>query len=230
MAVLNQVGNSLTGQTGTGAFVGEDSPNIITPIIVDASGNEITKFSGYGGASAVNEVEIVNSATGVNPQILATGDDTNITLQLGGKGTGGTALVGTTTNDNVGAPYVGEVVSGQVLFASAVATTTGANTNVVAISVGAGDWDFWGSSYVANAGGGCSSIFNWISDVSATPTDPAYYNSVTLGTANIVAIGIAAPCRRFSFSTTTWVYLSIQANFGSGTVTACGNLFARRRR
>jgi hypothetical protein len=196
--------------------------------MLDSNGNEVVKYTGT--ASAVNEVEIVNSATGVNPQIIATGDDTNIRLQLNGKGNLGVGVEGTTTNDSVGAPYVGEVQSGQVLVASAVATTTGANTNVVAITVGAGDWDFWGSAFIANSGAGCSSAFCWINDVSATPTDPAFYSAVVLGSANIASVGLVAPCRRFSFATTTFVYLTIQANYGAGTVTACGNLFARRRR
>lgn len=45
-------------------------------------------------ASAVNHVDIKNAATGNHPQVSAVGDDTNIDLQLAGKGTGNISLQG----------------------------------------------------------------------------------------------------------------------------------------
>ena len=47
---------------------------------------ELLKF--IETASAVNELTITNSATGNAPTLSATGDDTNISLILAGKGTG----------------------------------------------------------------------------------------------------------------------------------------------
>lgn len=47
---------------------------------------ELLKFSET--ASAVNEITIANAATGNAPALDATGDDTNIDLKLGAKGTG----------------------------------------------------------------------------------------------------------------------------------------------
>ena len=54
--------------------------------IADDSGNEYIKF--VKTASAVNEISVTNSATGTNPEISATGGDTNIGLSLTTKGTG----------------------------------------------------------------------------------------------------------------------------------------------
>lgn len=54
--------------------------------IADDSGNEYIKFAKT--ASAVNEISVTNSATGTNPEISATGSDTNIGLSLTTKGTG----------------------------------------------------------------------------------------------------------------------------------------------
>lgn len=54
--------------------------------IVDTSNNELLKVAVT--SSAVNEVSIANAATGNPPRVGATGDDTNIDLGLGGKGTG----------------------------------------------------------------------------------------------------------------------------------------------
>lgn len=58
----------------------------ITTSINDANGNEIIKTPAT--TSAVNEVTVTNAATGTKPQIAATGGDTNIDLDLRGKGTG----------------------------------------------------------------------------------------------------------------------------------------------
>ena len=42
MAVINQVGNALTGSTGTGAFVGENTPTLITPELGVATATSLT--------------------------------------------------------------------------------------------------------------------------------------------------------------------------------------------
>lgn len=54
--------------------------------IQDESGNEQIVFSTTG--SAVNHIQVKNSATGTDPSITAIGEDTNIDLDLSGKGTG----------------------------------------------------------------------------------------------------------------------------------------------
>ena len=54
--------------------------------ITDTSDNEIALFDGV--ASAVNEFTMTNAATGNNPTLSATGDDTNISLALTPKGSG----------------------------------------------------------------------------------------------------------------------------------------------
>ena len=59
----------------------------------NGSGNEYIKF--VETSSAVNEVTITNAATGNGPTISATGGDTNVRLNLNGKGTatGGGVLI-----------------------------------------------------------------------------------------------------------------------------------------
>ena len=56
------------------------------PGITDANGNEILTFGQT--ASAVNQVKIINAATGTPIIIEAEGEDTNIDFQLKAKGTG----------------------------------------------------------------------------------------------------------------------------------------------
>ena len=57
-----------------------------TKAIEDDSGNEYIKFSKT--ASAVNELTVTNQATGNNPILSATGDDTNIGIDITTKGNG----------------------------------------------------------------------------------------------------------------------------------------------
>jgi len=75
--------------------------------MLDVNGNaigdgtlELIKFSET--ASAVNEITITNAATGGHPLIQASGDDTDINLQLDGKGTGVVEVVdGLTVGGNL---------------------------------------------------------------------------------------------------------------------------------
>ena len=61
------------------------SPNLSTAIN-DSNGNELIKS--IATSSAVNEITVTNATTTGSPKISATGDDTNISLNLSGKGTG----------------------------------------------------------------------------------------------------------------------------------------------
>lgn len=72
------------GQTFTGVQI-MTSPKILTDIS-DTNGNELIKFTATG--SAVNEITVINAATGNAPDVQATGGDTNIDLKLTAKGTG----------------------------------------------------------------------------------------------------------------------------------------------
>jgi hypothetical protein len=65
--------------------------NIASPYIGDSSNNELLSFTTT--ASAVNQLNIANAATGVAPTISALGNDTNIGIALSPKGTGRTNIV-----------------------------------------------------------------------------------------------------------------------------------------
>jgi len=69
---INRIANKLTGND--------------TVTLSDPNGNEVLK--NLYVASAVNEIQISNAATGLAPSFTATGGDTNIDLALIGKGTG----------------------------------------------------------------------------------------------------------------------------------------------
>lgn len=65
---------------------------IITTSINDSNGNEIIDLLSI--ASAVNEVSITNAVAGAAPILSATGDDTDIDLNLNPKGTGNVNISG----------------------------------------------------------------------------------------------------------------------------------------
>ena len=68
----------LTGKTLTSPIIGTD--------IQDTNSNELINITAT--ASAVNEFTLNNAATGNNPAISASGDDTNVGIDLTPKGTG----------------------------------------------------------------------------------------------------------------------------------------------
>ena len=93
---------STAGGAASGANADITSMSALTGIlkaptmIQDSSSNEVVKFAST--ASAVNEVTITNNATGSGPTISATGGDTNIDLNLAGKGTGTIKIAGSTSS------------------------------------------------------------------------------------------------------------------------------------
>lgn len=106
------------------------------PTLADSNGNEVIKTATT--PSAVNEVTFTNAATGYDPQIAATGGDTNIDLQLTAKGTGMVAVGDTGTATAVaGAATVSKqrgVVTSEALTTAAAAayTLTLTNTKIAA--------------------------------------------------------------------------------------------------
>ena len=85
--------NILTLPAGTVTLAGTQtltnktltSPKIGTSVL-DTNGNELALLTAT--SSAVNEVTFANAATGNNPSFAATGDDSNIGIDLKTKGTG----------------------------------------------------------------------------------------------------------------------------------------------
>lgn len=185
MATNNAVNTSLSGQTGTGSFVGSVSPVIATPTI---------------GAAIATTVAFSPTTGGI---------------------------IGTTTNDNTSAGNVGEFISSQILFASAVNIPNSTATNLTSISLTAGDWDVFGNIRADFTVTG-SEFDGWISSTSATLPDASLRNIISGGAFGVV--GFNAPVLRFSLSGTTTIFISGFAVFGAGTAKLSGGLYARRRR
>jgi hypothetical protein len=95
---------------------------------VTAGGNGSIFFvNGFNG-SVANQVTVNANPTGTAPQVLATGTDTNINLQLGGKGTGTVSLGGLPTAT---ATSGAATANGQRAVVTSEALTTAAGSDYV---------------------------------------------------------------------------------------------------
>jgi len=111
-----------TGRTVVGAL-SATSPRVVTGVN-DTNGNELLKVTAT--ASAVNELTLANAATGNGPTLSATGDDTNIDINITPKGTG---EVNITKVDIDGGAVDGTTV-GATTPASVKGTTVEATTSI----------------------------------------------------------------------------------------------------
>ena len=109
----------------------------ISGSINDVNGNELVRVSAT--AAAVNEITVANAAAGNAPVISATGNDTNINLNIAGKGTGvvqagGVPVVTTTgaqtlTNKTLTAPIISTISNtGTLTLPSSTDTLVGRAT------------------------------------------------------------------------------------------------------
>jgi hypothetical protein len=101
------------------------SPKIGTSIL-DTNGNELSKVTAT--SSAVNEFTIANAATGGNPTLSATGDDTNVSIAIKPKGSGET-IVGTGAAD--------ATISSSGAHNLILDTNSGTNSGTITITDGA---------------------------------------------------------------------------------------------
>ncbi len=143
-------------------------------------------------------------------------------------------ILGTLTNSNAGAQCVGEVVESSVASGSGITLTTGVDTNVTSISLGAGDWDVFGMVGVLGATGtkinvfaGASSITSANANIESNAFVNWYPSAMPLGAANI---RFALPQARYSLAATTTVYLIANSGFIGAAMKAFGRITARRRR
>jgi hypothetical protein len=116
---------TLTNKTLTSPIIGTS--------ILDTNSNEVAKITAT--SSAVNEVTFVNAATGNNPSIDASGDDSNVGIALKTKGTG--VIQAEDSGGNVSAV---KIAGKETIWVPAVAmypnTTAGAEAAQVELSNG----------------------------------------------------------------------------------------------
>lgn len=115
--------------------------------------------------------------------------------------------------------------------ATLAALTTDISANQASISLTAGDWDVSGFLAIGFTGATGSTRGASISTTSASPaTDGVGYANTAAFSAFSGFEANAVPQRRIKITSTTTVYLVASATFSGGSVSASGQLAARRVR
>jgi hypothetical protein len=137
-------------------------------------------------------------------------------------------VVGTTTNNDAGAGYVGEYFEAS----GSTAVSSNVYTNIASISLTAGDWDVWGSMLYGASNNTTTQFAGWTNSVSASFPGNSYCSDLGFNSGDNMAPGqaFAIPYRRYSLSSTTTIYLTGVAVFSSGTGGIEGRINARRAR
>jgi hypothetical protein len=145
-------------------------------------------------------------------------------------------IIGSTTNDSAAAGSVGQLISSVIAQASAVSLTNNTSTAVTSISLTAGDWDVWGN---ISLNGGATTLLQYssgfIGNNSVAVPDASLWAGPSLGVTGVAVFaenqyGYQVPMVRISLGSTTTINLAVIAGFTTSTCTACGGIFARRRR
>ena len=212
------------GTTSAAAMQQLLSDNIVS--FRNASSKAILNIQGV--ASGVNGVQALGSATGQAVAVQAVGDDTNIPIQITGKGTSGALMQGGTAGAAAPSGFVGQVVSSDVASPGS-SITSGTIANVTSASIPAGNWMCYGNIQLTPAGTTSVGQFaGWISTTSAAvPTaleTAGYFKRVTAASAAGLVEGNNTGPVFYSFTTSTTVYLSTVATFSTSTATAYGSL------
>ena len=120
MTTINAVGNGLTGQTGTGNFVGSTSPTLVTPLLGTPTSGILTNTTAGGGLRSFQTFTSGTAATYTKPANV-----TSILIEVvGGGGGGGGALGGASTHSSGGGGGSGGYARLWVPAASATYTYT----------------------------------------------------------------------------------------------------------
>lgn len=205
--------------------------------IADINGNELIMFP-TAVSSAVNEITVTNATTGNKPTISATGNDTNISLNLVGKGTGTvqvnnidivtTTASQTLTNKTLTAPSISQgYITDSITFEGSTDDTFETTVSVI-------DPTADRTINLPNASGTVALTANKLSDFAATSSselagiisDETGSGSLVFGTAPTISNAVISnPTLTISTSSSTtdarisWDTTNKKIQVGNGTST-----------
>lgn len=202
MTAINQVGNALTGASGTGSFAGTDSPIFVTPVLGTPTSGVLTNCTGsptFSQVSFSSTSGIIGTTTNDNAAAGSVGEF------ISSNQTGGIVLTSTIaiTITSISLTAGDWDVWGQVIFSPAVAAAVNYISGSISLTNNTVDGTH-GSINIQSYGG--QVIATYISNVSSL--------------CNVV---------RLSLASTTTVYLIAASGFTS-SMSAEGIINARRVR
>ncbi|OWT68096.1 MULTISPECIES: hypothetical protein [unclassified Achromobacter] len=143
-------------------------------------------------------------------------------------------IQGIVDTSDAAAGVVGQYASNSVAPGAAVALVTNTATNIVSLSLTAGDWDVWGTAWTAPGGttNQALTIVGLNTTSSTLPTPPAGGAMVQLPFSASAgqAIGVSVGTLRVRVAIATNVFLVLLSQFSISTNSAYGFIGARRRR
>jgi len=225
---LNATSSTASSSTTTGALVVTGGVGVGGGMNVGGTatvGGLVTSSATINGG-AINGTSIggTTASTGTFTTIQATSTITPSTTA---------GIVGTTVGDNANSGSVGEFLTTTNNSATSLSNNTYANA--ASLTLTAGDWDVWGFASIQGSTNNISNSVIAISTVSApSSSNPGGYFQIFPGGSVYLMTGISgqAPLTRINVSSSTTIYLSVYAAFGSGTVSVSSGakIFARRVR
>lgn len=171
---VNQVGNTLTGSTGTGAFVGANTPTLITPVIGAATGTSLVVSgnltAGLGAGGSPGTLISFPTTTGKGRLVIAAVDNATGAFDTTLSNATAVGQAQTITFPDAGAStaivaYTNSASSGYVLLApSGVQAITNHDITVNGVTVG--------------LGGGSKATSTVVGNGAATATITGDYNAI----------------------------------------------------
>jgi hypothetical protein len=202
--------------TGVSTFLATPSSANLKAAVTDETGSGTLVFATT--PTLVTPVLGVATATSINGATISPG-------HLSGEPSTGSAVAG----------EVGEYIESVIASGSAVSLSNGVSANITSISLTAGDWDIDCSAYFTAAATTSTTAFlTSLSPTTATLDQAAGRLAKISMAAFVPGAGIAysqnvAPYR-FSFASTTSIFLVVNAGFTVSTLTGWGIIRARRVR
>lgn len=186
-------------------------------------------------ASGVNYPYTQGSATGNAATIGVDGSDTNASLAIQGKGTGGVNIKGRTDGASLAAGYVGEVIEATLVKGSATSLAAGTGKTIVTLPLTKGKWEVTG--VFITDGADATTFFNQYASISATtdtldttPGKLSGINDVTgaVRWANGDDLYVNTPRVILDLAADTNYYLVGSCSFATSTCTGYGHAIATR--
>lgn len=215
-----------TSGSGFAAMALESSGTLVWQLVKQASQNFVLQ-RWVAGSNVDNPISVSNSTGAVtmvdgitNTPVSAT------TLSASGLATLSGGIAGNTTGTAASAGTIGEVPSAAF---SSVSMTTTTVQNLTSMNLTAGVYLVWGSATYTVGTGATLNI--WLAGVSPTTGSLPALGTYFQSSGSITATGAAtanAPMYLLTLSSSKTIYLTGEAVFSGGTVTATGFLAALR--
>jgi hypothetical protein len=207
--------NNIWIGTADGVVAGLLAPNPSASLLQSMLANNAM---GTDGARLVGYYDVVNNVPTTVQAFLSTiWDQPNI--------------IGVTNGVGAPAGSVGEIISLVIPVGSPVAFSVSTTVyDLGFITLSPGQWEITGNIYIFNAAGSMSSMAGWASTASVTVPSNGHYSSLAVASGIIGQWGADIPSFPINVSVSTPIYLSGNAAFASGTVSAWGAIYAQRVR